>query len=119
MQGSRFVAAARTWRFILGRASARMTPAIAVTSFALALPVCARAATGIGPAPDCCCGHVMQYSYDGPTATATGSDTHDSAQLAVAQGDYPICVGLSAEKLRLAGDVQLGQSTATQNPCNE
>jgi poly(hydroxyalkanoate) depolymerase family esterase len=78
MQSSKFVAAARTWRFMLGRASARVTPAIAAAAFALALPASAsaQAGTDLGPAPDCGCGHVMQYSYDGPTAAATGSDSY-------------------------------------------
>ncbi len=61
---------------MLERASARVLLAIAVTAFALALPVCARAATDVGPAPDCGCGHVMRYSYDAPTAAATGSDSY-------------------------------------------
>ena len=52
--------------------------AVAATAIALALPASASAQTGtdIGPAPDCGCGHLTQYSYDGPTAAATGSDTY-------------------------------------------
>jgi poly(hydroxyalkanoate) depolymerase family esterase len=78
MQGSKFVVAARTWRFILARASGRVPPAIAAAGFALALPAQAQAQTGtnVGPAPDCGCGHVIQYSYAGPTAAATGSDNY-------------------------------------------
>ena len=47
-----------------------------IAAIALSFPACAQAATDTGPSPDCGCGHVMQYSYDGPTAAATGSDTY-------------------------------------------
>jgi len=55
------------------------------------------------------------------TVTASSLDYWNTPanNWAVAQGDYPICVGFSDENLRLAGDLPLGQSTATQNPCDE
>ena len=43
---------------------------------ALALPAGAQAATDIGPAPDCGCGHVTQFTYAGLTAAATGSNVY-------------------------------------------
>jgi poly(hydroxyalkanoate) depolymerase family esterase len=76
MQSSKFAVAARSWRLILVRASARVPLAIAAAAFGLGLPACAQAATVVGPAPDCGCGRVVQYSYDGPTAAATGSDSY-------------------------------------------
>jgi poly(hydroxyalkanoate) depolymerase family esterase len=47
-------------------------------ALALAVPASAAATSGtdLGPAPDCGCGNVTRYSYDGPTAAATGSDTY-------------------------------------------
>ena len=47
-------------------------------AIALALPASASAQAGVnvGPAPDCGCGHVTQYTYDGPTAAATGSNLY-------------------------------------------
>jgi poly(hydroxyalkanoate) depolymerase family esterase len=58
------------------RLLARAIPAAVAAAVALALPACAQAATDLGPAPDCGCGNVTQYTYDGPTAAATGSDTY-------------------------------------------
>jgi poly(3-hydroxybutyrate) depolymerase len=51
---------------------------VATTTIALALPASAsaQAGTDLGPAPDCGCGKVTQYSYEGPTAAATGSDSY-------------------------------------------
>src|ERR1700756_5116852 len=43
---------------------------------ATAIPASAQAATEVGPATDCGCGHVTQYTYDGPTAAATGSNVY-------------------------------------------
>jgi poly(hydroxyalkanoate) depolymerase family esterase len=54
----------------------RVIGAMAAAAVVLALPAAAQAATDTGPAPDCGCGHVTQYSYAGPTAAATGSPTY-------------------------------------------
>jgi poly(hydroxyalkanoate) depolymerase family esterase len=54
----------------------RVIGAVAAAAVVLALPASAQASTDLGPAPDCGCGHVTQYSYDGPTAAATGSDNY-------------------------------------------
>jgi poly(hydroxyalkanoate) depolymerase family esterase len=57
---------------------ARAIGTVAAAAIALALPASAsaQAATDVGPAPDCGCGHVTQYTYDGPTAAATGSNVY-------------------------------------------
>src|SRR5690349_3484521 len=43
-----------------------------VAAVALTFPALAQGATDVGPAPDCGCGHVTQYTYEGPTAGVTG-----------------------------------------------
>jgi beta-glucosidase len=53
------------------------------------------------------------------TASSLGYWNTPANNWAVARGDYPICVGFSDQNLRLAGDLPLGQNTATQNPCDE
>ena len=50
--------------------------AAAVIALAVPASASAHAGTEIGPAPDCGCGHVTQYTYDGPTAAATGSNAY-------------------------------------------
>jgi poly(hydroxyalkanoate) depolymerase family esterase len=54
----------------------RVIGSAAVAVIVLLLPSCAQAGTDIGPAPDCGCGHVTQFTYAGPMAAATGSDSY-------------------------------------------